>query len=164
MSDVYKIIKDLADDEKVRVLDWLSNKFELGKLPSPQRKATLTPASLGSEDSKSLDGFESLADLFSVANVKTDQEKVLLSASYLQMKNSLPDLTGREINKELQNLGHGVANITNTITGLMVKKPKLMIQTHKSGKTKQAQKKYKVTIEGLATAKKYINLVNESDE
>lgn len=164
MSEVYKKIKDLTDEEKMRVLDWLANKFSLTSASSSQKKNTPTGAPQRDESSDNLKSFDSLADVFAVANVKTDQEKVLLSASYLQLKNDAADLTGREINKELQQLGHGVGNITNTITGLMARKPKLMIQTHKSGKTKQAQKKYKVTTEGLAVAKKYLAQTTESDD
>ena len=35
-----------------------------------------------------------------------------------------------------------------------LRNPKLMIQTRKEGKTRQAQKKYKVTHEGMSAAKK----------
>ena len=85
-------------------------------------------------------------------------------ASYLQEAKNLSELTGREINKELTHLGHGIKNITAAINSLMNKKPKLMIQTHKAGKAKQAQKKYKVTTEGLAAARKMISSMEPDEE
>ena len=78
-------------------------------------------------------------------------------AAYLQNKGGEKELTSREINKELKNLGHGVGNITNAISSLSVKKPSLMIQTRKEGRSKQAQKKYKVTTEGFEAVKRLIS-------
>jgi len=80
----------------------------------------------------------------------------------LQEKNSDQELTGREINSELNHLGHGVGNITNAISSLINRKPSLMIQTRKAGKTKQAQKRYKITHEGMKQVKEMIAKENEN--
>lgn len=164
MAECHKKMKHLTDEEKARVLDWLAKKFDIASTTLFQKKTQSSNASGGGESGNSLVDFTSLPDVFAVANVKTDQEKVLLASSYLQLKNGGADLTGREINQALKPLGQGVSNITNTITALMARKPKLMIQTHKSGKSRQAQKKYKVTTEGLAAAKKFLSETPESDE
>ncbi len=107
--------------------------------------------------------FESVADIFGKANPESDADKVLIVGAYLQGKNPTGELTGRQINKELKNLGHGVGNITNAITSLMERKPKLMIQTRKEGKSRQAQKKYRVTTEGLTAAKKLITSAGDEE-
>ena len=164
MNDVYDALKNLEDEAKKRVIDWVIGKFSLG-----QQKRKLAAASEEtSEDSGAkrveFTSFKSVADLFAKTNLRTDADKVLIMAAYLQETKNVGELAGREINKQLHHLGHGVSNITATITSLMNKKPQLMIQTRKEGKTKQAQKKYKVTDEGFATAKKMIVSTEQDKE
>jgi hypothetical protein len=148
MNEVYSAIKDLEDDAKQRVLNWALGKFSLKKRVLPK----------GLEDGQSLDiiSFESVADIFAKASPQSEADKVLVVASYLQKKNAVEELVGREINKELKNLGHPMSNITNAISSLINRKPTLMIQTRKEGKTPQAQKKYKVTIEGFTAVQRMI--------
>ena len=164
MNDVYDALKDLENDAKKRVIDWIIGKFSLG-----QQKRKLAGASEEtSEESGArrveFASFKSVADLFANATPKTDADKVLIVATYLQETKNVDELAGREINKELHHLGHGVGNITATITSLMNKKPQLMIQIRKEGKTKQAQKKYKVTNEGFVAAKKMIGSTEQGKE
>jgi hypothetical protein len=156
MNDVYDALKSLEDEAKKRVIDWVIGKFSLG----PQKRRL---GGWPEERSEEFGGnkvefasFKSVADLFANANPKTDADKVLITAAYLQETKNLDELAGREINKQLHHLGYGVGNITAAITSLMNKRPQLMIQTRKEGRTKQAQKKYKVTTEGTAAAKKMI--------
>lgn len=47
-----------------------------------------------------------------------------------------------------QSLGHPVSNITRALDSMMTQTPRLVIQTQKSGKSKQARKRYKITREG----------------
>lgn len=163
MQESYNLLKDLEPDAQKRVINWLTGRLNLsGQI---KQKIQNNQESFNGDDINSyFSSYKTLADLFAIANVKSDQDKVLLTASYLQVKNNVPELISREINKELENLGHKVGNITNTISSLMFKKPQLMIQTRKEGKTQQAQKKYKVTIEGLTAAKKLIIKNDEISE
>ena len=158
MNDVYNALKGLEDDAKQRVIGWVVGKFSLNN-----RIKEFTETEQEFDDSrgfaeKDLSSFESVADVFGNANVKSEADKVLVVGAYLQQKKGGGELTGREINKELHHLGHGVSNITATISSLINKKPQLMIQTRKEGKTKQAQKKYKVTKEGFTAANKMITV------
>lgn len=157
MNDAYLALKDLEDDAKQRVIDWVTGRFSLANI-SQKSKTSLDESKKGDrEEKKDFHMFDTVADMYAHANVKTEADKVLLVASYLQQSKNGEELTGREINKELNHLGHGVANITVTISSLINKKPKLMIQTRKEGKSQQAQKKYKVTNEGLIEARKMLN-------
>ena len=164
MNDVYDALKNLEDEAKKRVIDWVIGKLSLGQ---QKRKLAGVPEET-SEDFGAkiveITSFKSVADLFAKTNLKTDADKVLIIAAYLQETKNVGELSGREINKELHHLGHGVSNITAAITSLMNKKPQLMIQTRKEGKTKQAQKKYKVTAEGFASAKKMIISTGQDKE
>jgi DNA-binding PadR family transcriptional regulator len=67
------------------------------------------------------------------------------------------ELEGFTLNKELKNLGHGVSNITSALDTLMSRKPALVIQTKKSGTSKQARKKYKLTLEGLRAVERMVS-------
>lgn len=145
MNEAYEALKDLEPVAQNRVLRWLQSKF------SVQTQAVSLEAT-STEPTKSLVTFESVADLIGAAHAKTDSDRVLLAATFLQEKFKKPELAGREINKELHHLGHRVPNITNSISSLINKKPQLMIQTKKEGKSQQAQKKYKVTVEGMKIA------------
>lgn len=163
IKNAYDALKNLDDAGKQRAFSWLQNKLNISK----QSQGNI-PLSDNSEhkseiNNGTIESFASVPDIFAAANAKKEVDKVLLVASYLQLKNNMPDLTGRDVNKELQHLGHAVKNITTTIQGLIDKKPQLMIQTWKSGKSKQAQKKYKVTSAGIDAAKKLLVNKNISD-
>jgi hypothetical protein len=156
MNKIHAALKDLEDDAKQRVIDWAIGKFSLrGQKPSGGAKHS---QSLGAgENIVDIGAFESAADISAKAKPQSEADKVLVVAAYLQNKGGEKELTSREINKELKNLGHGVGNITNAISSLSVKKPSLMIQTRKEGRSKQAQKKYKVTTEGFEAVKRLIS-------
>jgi len=164
MNDVYNALKSLEDEAKQRVIQWVVGKFAL---TSPANQLIGSQQELdngGIPSDKDLSSFESVADLFANAKVKSEPDKVLVVGAYLQNRKGGSELTGREINKELHHLGHGVGNITVAISSLIKKKPQLMIQTRKEGKSKQAQKKYKVTTEGFSAANKMITARDNSSE
>lgn len=148
MNEVYSAIKDLEDDAKQRVLNWALGKFSFKKRG--------LPTAMGDGQPFDITSFESVADIFAKASPQSEADKALVVAAYLQKKNAISELVGREINNELKNLGHAVSNITNAISSLISRKPALMFQIRKEGKTPQAQKKYKVTTEGFAAVQKMI--------
>jgi len=166
MGDVLSALESLDDDKsRQRVLDWARNRLGLVILEKSAKDAgakgsgnILPPKQ---EISVEFSSFESVADAFGKAHCKNGPEKVLVVAAYLQECEGKSELISREINNELTHLGHGIKNITTAISSLIERKPKLMIQTRKEGKTKQAQKKYKVTGEGFASARKLFSPVTE---
>ena len=58
------------------------------------------------------------------------------------------DFDAQSVNTKLKHLGHGVGNITQALDVLKDRRPQLIVQLRKSGTTKQARKKYKVTTAG----------------
>ena len=150
----YTAIKELEDDGKLRVINWLIAKFAITINNSSTKNDVNSSSREVQQNTDTVQGnqlssFTLLAELFSCATPKTDVEKVLVVAVYLQETQGLTELTSRAINDELKHLGHGPSNITLTISTLTSRKPNLMIQTRKEGKTQQAQKKYRVTVEGI---------------
>lgn len=156
MDTVYNVLKGLEEDAQTRVINWISSKLSI-KAPQvtiteeSQKKSNIL------KEEVDICSFSSIPDIFSSANPTSDTDRALLVATFFQEVEEKKEVRGYDVNKELRNLGHGVKNITRTVQQLIDKKPKLMIQTKKSGKSKQAQKKYKVTVEGVNVIKEMLN-------
>jgi len=105
--------------------------------------------------------YPALADLYSAAGPTQETDKALVVGYWLQNVLGVGDFDSQTVNGELKNLGHGVANITSAFDGLMARKPQLVIQTKKSGTTRQARKKYKLTLEGQRSVERMIGGVQE---
>ncbi len=149
MSAVYQEFMRIDDEAKQRVLGWIAGKFSLGS-PITAIKGTKTLADQGlGYETISIESFSSVADAFNAASPEIDRDKALVVAAFLHKNSEKDEVTGYEINNELRQLGHGLNNITDAIDQMINKRPKLMMQVRKEGKTKQARKKYKVTAEGF---------------
>lgn len=169
----HELFTALEDDSKVRVIQWLISKFQLSPQSSnwPKNQPTapnltgtvkvlpLTDLGDGKNGSgvllveTSVEGYDSVADLFSAASPNVDWEKALVVATFLQLKNGLSDFTSFEVNKELKNLGYPSANITDAFDVCIGKRPQLILQLRKEGNSRQARKKYKVSNEGVKLVK-----------
>lgn len=149
MNAVYSALKEIDESARARVLGWAANRFSV----TPAKKLTVTSGgATAAEDSsapKKLTDFATVSDCFAAAKPESTADKALVVAAYLQEIKGGNDITGRDINKELTHMGHGVGNITRALEPLIGSKPQLLIQTRKEGKTRQAQKKYRVTNEGF---------------
>jgi hypothetical protein len=100
--------------------------------------------------------FDSLADLYAAASPEQDTDKALVVGYWVQVCEEEGDFDGYSINKRLKDLGYGVTNITNAFSGLINRRPQLVIQTKKSGTSKQARKLYRLTTEGQRTVERMI--------
>jgi hypothetical protein len=154
MTTVTAAMEGLDDAARVRVLEWAVSRFapegvnrQFGR--SAQPTANESRRGTGEGEALSPDDFEDVASLFDAANPTTDADKALVVAYWLQTSQGTDTVDGFSVNKELKNLGHGVSNITDAFNTLMNRKPRHAIQVRKSGTTKQARKKYKVTGEGM---------------
>ena len=93
--------------------------------------------------------YEHFAELFAKAQPKTEPDKALVAAYWLQAIQGQGSWQSAALQKELKNLGHAIGNITDALSSNMKKKPQRIIQLQKAGSAKQARKTYKVTHEGL---------------
>ena len=75
----------------------------------------------------------------------------MVVAYWLQNHEGRDGWSGAEVNEALKNLGHGQANITATLTRLIKRKPALVMQIGKAGRSQQARKTYKLTAAGIRT-------------
>lgn len=94
-------------------------------------------------------GFNDFASLFDALNPKTGPEKALAAGYWFQICKSNETFESFQANSELKHLGHGLSNVTDALNSLIKRKPAFVLQVRKSGKSKQARKKYKLTREGI---------------
>ena len=71
----------------------------------------------------------------------------IVAAKHLESDLALFD--DAQILPELKNLGHGVGNVTRAFSALITQRPQPVVQTRKSGSSKQARKRYKLTTVGI---------------
>lgn len=102
-----------------------------------------------------------LGDLFDRADPQNQADRVLVVAYWKQVVEGAESFEAFPVSKELKHLGHGIANITGALDTLINQSPKLVLQIAKSGKSRQARKRYKVTREGI---RRVLTMVNKTQE
>ncbi len=161
LESILKTLEPLQEDERARVLRWTAEKLGIQQVgPGKAGGAAGKVAPIDAAFEKHPSGFQSVGDFLAAASPDTDADRVLCVAVYLQDFSEKPDevrLSGKQINDVLKDLGHGVKNITDSINTLKLRKPQHMIQTKKSGKSRQAWKEYRVTRSGVEYAYKLIS-------
>ena len=101
--------------------------------------------------------YDSLQEIFNASTSKRPGAKMLLVAAYLQEKENLKELSSYDISSRLKKIGEEVNHPSAAINSLISKKPPLLLQTGTHGSSVKSRRKFRVTEEGLRTAKKYIN-------
>lgn len=148
MGLITEALGDLEPDAVTRVLRWARARFDSA---TPEALIEKDPgeANGGRGRSAKAHEFEEIADIMDAAGATTGAERVLVGSYWFQVGEGNASVTGQQINDELKNLGIGVSNVTMAFDDLMRRKPALAMQVQKSGKSKQARKKYKLTSEGV---------------
>lgn len=165
MQDVAAGLKKLSGDTDAarRVLQWAASAFLPDGLSAvvttsnaSAQASPSTASSAGTVEPGPSSSFSSLPDLYSAVSPASDSSRALVVGYWFQVMQGEQDLDGFQINKELKHLGHGVSNITTALTGLIERKPQLVIQTRKSGNSKQARKRYRLTDAGIKAVERMI--------
>jgi hypothetical protein len=159
MSALATALADLEEDARGRVLRWAAERYGVSlTVSSGGRHSGVAANGSGGDgggevtDEEIADQapvYEHFADLFSKAQPKTDADKALVAAYWLQAVQGQSTWQSALLQKELKNLGYALGNITDALTTNMRKKPQRIVQIQKAGSSKQARKTYKVTHEGL---------------
>lgn len=153
MRTVAGALKGLDAETRDRVLRWTLEKYATHVPRPPQGVGTSAfQQERGHAEERAstgrVTGVHDLAEIYARALPKTDAEKTLVVSYWLQEVEGASGIDAQSVNSQLKNLGHGVGNITRAFDRLMQNRPQLMIQTKKSGSTKQARKTFRVTLEG----------------
>lgn len=164
MKKIAAALEPLGDAARRRALQWAVSRFRSVAVGEEPIGPSHAPSQSG--PSGEAHDFQAFADLFEAANPKTDREKALIAAYWVQVCQAQPFFASQALNSELKDLGHGVGNITEALTGLRTDRPALALQLKKSGNTRQARKTYKLTQEGVRRVQTMLRggeLINESD-
>ena len=164
MQTIYTALEPLDDDARNRVVNYIVARLEvtLQNVAKPSGSGS-TKANGGDEEvSMESEGniapkYNSLAELYNATQPESTADKALVAGYWLQICQGVESFDGLSANKELKHLGHGLANITNAIDSLKSQKPALALQLKKSGKSQQARKVYKITVEGIKRVEGMIN-------
>lgn len=157
MGKVDRALAGLQSEDRRRVLRWAVDKFgrddEALVSALDQRGSQATASARGGGDGANglpsdSPAFDSISDLVEAVNPSSAAEYVLTGTYWFQNVEGAQDVAAQEVNSELKNLGRSPSNITDVFTDLINRKPALVRQVAKSGTSKQARKKYKLTTEG----------------
>ncbi len=176
MGEVVVALDRLDDDQKrSRVLRWAADRY--GVLLTPHHGGRLVPtnslADLLDNDTNTIPRpadtrptshtpperrFDEFVDLFDAVDPQTDVDKALTGAYWLQVISGQPSWQSLRVNNLLKDTGHSLANVTSTLRSAQERKPALVRQVGKSGRSAQAWKQYKLTTSGVAYMRRKLGL------
>jgi hypothetical protein len=168
MGQVVAALDRLGDDDaRVRVLRWAADRYGVPIAPAGAMKASAVVLDGLTEDKspRSTDArdtaepiFEQFADLFDAIDPKSDVEKALTAAYWLQIVSKQSSWQSLRVNNLLKDMGHGVRNVTAALRSAQERKPALVRQVHKSGRSAQSWKTYRLTTSGVSYMRRKLGL------
>ena len=162
-----KAMGELQADEQKRVLRWAIDKFGGGEVALPGESGTGRSgigSVNGSEGGNAGTEYARISDLMDAARPTTVVEHVLVASYWFQVVKGQENFTGQEVNSELKDLGHGSKNITDSYDSLIKRKPPAVRQVQKSGNTRQARKRYRLTEVGIREVERMIRGEDSGEE
>lgn len=159
MGQLDKALTALEPDERARVLSWAVAKFGDGvaSVEAPKRQTGGDDErDVGKSAETNKPGFTRISDLMDDARPNSGHDYVLLASYWFQEIQGHDGVTGQQVNSALKDLGHGSANITTAFNALKARKPPLARQIQKSGTSRQARKKYRLTTEGVRAVERML--------
>jgi len=155
MAAISGALKELDDDAKARVLSWAAARFNITGIKSRSDEARNDPGNTidsrgsGSDASGQQQTYSSIDELFESGVARSNMQKALLAAYWFQVIEGSAGFQSYTLNTALKNLGIGISNITDALASAEGQKPVLVMQTSKTGKSRQARKTYKLTTAGV---------------
>lgn len=145
-------LEGLDETARQRVLDWAVERFGMPGRGSHPLRAGSKSGGGKSDDHPPLAAhqgqFASISELFDSANPDSGPDRALVAGYWFQSLQGAETFAGQQINDELKHMGHGLVNVTKTLTDLAGRSPSLVRQVQKIGKSKQGRKRYRLTLEG----------------
>lgn len=154
MRQVSAALEPLAPDQQGRVLRWAAERFALPLAPAGDGRQ-------GTHQERTVNGGggeqpQDPGEFYAQATPESEPERALVIAYWVQEVRGDGEFDAQSVNTQLKHLGHGVSNITRALDELKARRPQLVIQVQKSGKSKQARKRYKVTSAGKTEVKRML--------
>jgi hypothetical protein len=148
MAKVAEALGPLAADAQKRVVSWAANRY--GAVP-----VSVPPIAPATQARSGVD-YEEFVDLFHDVNPRTDAGRALVASYWFQVVQGRGALRAQELNDALKDLGHRLPNVTDALSKLEDRRPALLRQVSKSGRSRQSRKTYRLTQEGVAEVKRLL--------
>ena len=164
---------DYDGEARMRVLRWAADRYGVSlAMAAPITSATVGKPSVGMPDVPDEDRsrrtvevreaaeptFEHFVDLFDAVDPKSDVDKALTAAYWLQVVSNQPSWQSLRVNNLLKDMGHGVGNVTSCLRSAQERKPALVRQVHKNSRSAQSWKTYKLTTSGVSHVRRRLGL------
>jgi hypothetical protein len=161
MAGVANALADLDQPARQRVIEWAAARYDVtinGAAPG-QRAEDADGGGDEQENGGNGDDrfYEHFAELFDAASPRSNEDKALVAAYWVQIHGGHETWGSQQLNQELKNLGQGLTHIAEALSSNMNKQPKRVIQLKKSGSSQQARKTYKLTTEGIKRVRKMLD-------
>lgn len=148
MAAVAAALEGLESSARARVLRWAADHFDQADALEPTG-----PASHGGGSSRGqAERFADIYAMFEAGTPNTEEDRALLAGYWLQVGENNASFTASAANAALRQMGIGASNITRAYNGLIERKPAMVQQLSKSGRSKQSRKQYRLTSAGLRGA------------
>lgn len=145
MATVSAALDHLDEAARARVLRWAADRFATAELLAPPKPKREDPV----EDV----AFESIFVLFEAARASSDAERAILAAFWFQVVEGAASFGGGQVNDALRQMGVGIGNIAQALNRLTARRPALVQQISKAGRSAQARKQYRLTTAGISAAR-----------
>ena len=160
MSNVNEALKNLSEEERYRVIQWVANKYYSPNMP-PVKVAgptSFNPVkeiednSDATDDDATNNAYGTFAELLDATGATKEPEMFLAAAYWLQVIKGSEKWKSFEINKLLKDTGNEIQTISNPIRTLEGRKPKPIVQlSQATTASKRGSKEFKLTTEGVKT-------------
>lgn len=164
MNQVAEALEGLSEQERSRVLRWAAERYVVALPGSPtKRRESVDDLNEGYDEDANEGGggrasaFEHFAELYEAVDPRTNQERVLVAAYWVQEIQGEDTFQSASLNKLLKDLGHGVTSINKLMSANIDQRPSLILQVRKSSSAQQARKTYKVTDAGKKWVKERLS-------
>jgi hypothetical protein len=167
MGKVSKALGVLEEEARGRVIRWAAERYGVTLGAAPRKQVGGGEGNPGGEDIDDGDeneeqahdespDWEHFAELYDATGASTHPEGMLVAAYWVQVLKGQGSFGSLELNKLLKDLGHGVTGTAKVMSNLIAKKPALILQLKKSGKSQQARKTYRLTDAGKKAVEQMI--------
>lgn len=144
MQKMAEVLEPLGEEERSRAIKWAASRFGTSlDSKTPPAANNLVDGPLTNSE------YTSFAELFDATDPQVDKEKALVAAYWTQVVQGQENFGSQSLNTALKDLGHGLSNVTVSLTHLIKAKPALALQVQKSGRAQQSRKTYKLTKAGI---------------
>lgn len=159
IASVNDALKDLNEDERYRVIQWLASKYVQGTPPLQASTHKQAVGIIEAGDTEVTDGedtpaFTTFAELLDACGSDKQNDHLLIAGYWLQVVQKGETWTTRLANNVLKPTGFGIDRVDNATNSLLSEKPRKLLQVaqKQSGKG-HGHKQFKLTDIGINAVK-----------